>query len=274
MAAWHGLLGFLTRPAFATASGDAFRFVVGMTVVAALTTVFNYLTVALSAMYLYRSEAAPPTGGRDQLMDIGLAVVMGTAVWFSRAWGPATLSVLIGAPVYGSMMIGAARARAASLALEIAARVDAAEAHGPLPGHSGRVSELVSTLLTKNHPKLDRATLAAWAHGPMSHSYNHRCSGVRYDKHLPTLIRSIPRSRRVEALVPADGIPGSGEISQLIAAACAWDSRRLAGSPIRTPDDLIYTFGIDRALTERVIDLDPGWEMPQLRRPSGTSRRG
>lgn len=274
MAAWHALLAFLVGPVVAAASGSFFRFLVGMTVAAALTTVLNYLTVALSAMYLYGPEAAAPTGGLDQLKDIGLAVALGGFVWISDSWGPATLALFVFIPVYASMMLRHARRRATALALEISARVTSDEAGGPLPDHSERVSSLVAALLPDGHHAANRAVLASWCHGPLSGTYRHRCSGVAYDRHLLTAIRSIPLSRRIERLVPREGIPTDDAISHVIAAACAWDSRRLVGSPVRTPDDLVYTFGIDRHVVEQVIDLDPGWVIPEPRMPSETSQRG
>lgn len=273
MAAWHGLLAFLTGPIFVVGGHSFVRFIFSMAVVSALTMIFNYLTVALSAIFLYGSDAAAPAGGADQLKDIGLAVAMGTIIWASDVWGPAILALLIVGPVYASAVLRSAHRRAASLALEISARVEIDESAGPLPGHSRRVARMVGALLGEGDPASDRVALACWSHGPLSETYGHRCSGASYDEHLVTAIRSIPLSRRIERLVPTDGLPSHERTSQLIAAACAWDSRRLNGSPIRTPDDLIHTFGIATDIVDELIELDPGWVIPGPHMPSGTSTR-
>lgn len=273
MAAWHGLLAFLVPHVLDATGGSLVRFLVGMTVCAALTTVFNYLTVALSAVYLYGSEAATPTGGVDQLKDTGLAIAIGAVMWISSAWSPAVLAIFVFTPVYASVMFRRTARRTAALALEISARVTTDEAMGPNPDHTRRVRDLVMGLLGPDDASAERVALATWSHGPLSSAYPHRCSGVEYDSHLLTAIRSIPSSRRIERLVPTDGMPDSHPASHLIAAACAWDSRRMEGSPVRTPDDLVYTFGIDRKLVDRLVELDPGWVSPEPRMPAGTSVR-
>ena len=263
MTLWHGALGAAMGPLTSTTVSTA-QFVGALLAITLLAVMLNNLTVAVSAAYVYRDSRGPDLGLPDQARDVVASVGLGWAIRGIPGpdWMEAIL--LVAFALYLGWLIVRHREHRAALLVEVQTRIEHKERTQTGRSHSATVAETVAALVGDTEPL---AVPAAWCHSISVDQSPHRCAGIQVDGYAVTALRSLPGHSRIERHIPRRGliVPSSTEVSQVIAAACAWDSRRLPGSPVRCPDDLVYTIGVDPEIADRVVALDPEWVKPDPR---------
>ncbi len=273
-ALWHGALAVMVANSQLVEFPGVRNFAVGLCVIAALAVMLNNLTVAISTAYLYGNRLGKlDLGLADQLRDVAISVALGVVVFIVP--GPDWTAVLVSVAilVYGLWYLGRYRGHRTALMLEAQARIVRRESSGPLPGHTQRVADAVRTLGALHGCDRALADAVAWTHSSVVSQGHHRCSGTDHSEFVDAALRSLPRMMAVRRLQPVDGLPAADApaLTHIVAAACAWDSRVLPGSPVNSPADLHFTFGIRADIVDRVVDLDPGWVTDRVRRHAGRS---
>jgi hypothetical protein len=262
IALWHVLTGLAMRPFVEAGPAAGWAAAVGgIALVTGLAITLNYVTAAVSVWYLYGEEAARPDGDWAQhVKDLLSSVAVASVVVAAGAHRWLVALGAVAALWYGLDAAARYRRHLVTLRLEIESRVEAAERAGPLPGHTERVVATVAAAMADGDPRRVRRGIdAAWFHSLEAGGFAHRCNGLAPMPHVHDYARALPAARLAKRVLAQEGLPTPDHelLAHLVAAACAWDSRVLPGSPVRTSADLIHTFGIEGVIARRVVVLHP-----------------
>ncbi len=234
----------------------------GVLVAAAIA--LNYFSVLATMRYVHGPVVTMADGaGKLNAIEWAVTVAAGAASMPSTGWAVAAGGML--AWMYLALMEHRRAEHVAALTLELQARIVTAERLGEMSDHTERVVETVRAML--RHLGLDHrptgrvgndhlgsvegnrgvVEAAAWIHSLSFGGFPQRCNGRARDPVLDIYANSLPSVRSVRRLLEGKGFPApSADLPvHVIAAACAWDSRRLPASPITSPDDVAAIYGID-----------------------------
>lgn len=211
----------------------------------------NFGTALLAMNYLHgRQRFRLRDGLRENVPDLLASTTAGAFTWLipSLGWGLALL--LLSLITYVAFMRTRRNEHATALTLELQARILAEEGQGPIPGHTQRVVDMSRGLMLQLvDRRIDETSLeaAAWLHALSFGGLPHRCNGLPRNPILHAYANSLPTVRSHQRFLTGRGFPGrtTDPAVHVIAAACAWDSRLLPSSPIRTYEDVILAFGIE-----------------------------
>ena len=233
----------------------------GVVLLTALGIAANSPLTAAGIRFLYGSWPSWDDMWRNHAIEIGSALVLAPVAWLAPTVAWISLPGIVAAALFAVYVAGRYREHVVATMLELQARVVSFELHGPNVGHTERVVAAVRRHADHLSPSDGEfAELAAWFHSLAFGGSPNRCHGVPHTDELHLIAGALPRVKghRILSIMGGTGFvtASSSPMAELLAAACAWDSRKLPASPVTDPDDLIYTFGVGHDLAEKLTRDD------------------